>query len=101
MTTSMPAKPVRIGVWEALLPFAFTLVQAGTVVAVLVGLIPWPVGLGLWILMLVAFVAFSWIRSARLKASLQPGEWLAVEEQRGFPATARSVCSLSAQCSHC
>jgi hypothetical protein len=66
-------------------PVAVTIVQAAIVAAVVFGLLPWPVGLGLWILMLVAFMAFSRIRSGRLRASLQLGEWLDVEEPRGFP----------------
>jgi hypothetical protein len=83
----MPAKHVRIGVWEALLPHALALAQAGLVIAWVFGLIPWPVGLGLWIVMLVAFGTFAWIRSARQKSSLQPGEWLEVEEPRWIPGS--------------
>jgi hypothetical protein len=83
----MPARTVRIGVWEALLPPALGLAQAGLVIGWVFGVIPWPVGIGLWIAMLVAFVTFEWIRSARQKASLQPGEWLELEEPSWIPGS--------------
>jgi hypothetical protein len=85
MTATMPAKRVRIGVWEALLPLGLGLVVGGIAAAVGFGLLLWPVGLGLWMLVFAAFVTFVWIRSARQKATLQPGEWLEVEEPRWIP----------------
>jgi membrane protease YdiL (CAAX protease family) len=81
----MPAKPIRVGAWEALLPFVCVFLQTAIVVAVVVGLISWPLGLGLWIVMLVPVVVFVAIRASRQRASLQPGEWIELKYPRRFP----------------